>query len=42
LLASVRYVQRLDTRGGVAPAAPCTQEGQEGRSPYLAEYVFLE
>lgn len=41
LLASVRYVQRLDTRGGVAPSSPCTQEGQEGRSPYLAEYVFL-
>jgi hypothetical protein len=41
LLAPVRYVQRLDTRGGVAPSGPCTQEGQEGRSPYLAEYVFL-
>jgi len=41
LLASARYVQRLDTRGGVAPAQACTQEGQEGRSPYLATYVFL-
>jgi hypothetical protein len=41
LLSAVRYVQRLDTRGGVAPSGPCTQEGQEGRSPYLAEYVFL-
>jgi hypothetical protein len=41
LLTPVRYVQRLDTRGGVAPSGPCTQEGQEGRSPYLAEYVFL-
>jgi hypothetical protein len=42
LLASARYVQRLNTRGGVAPLQACTQEGQEGRSPYLADYVFLE
>jgi Protein of unknown function (DUF3455) len=42
LLAAVRYVQRLGTQGGLAPSAPCTQEGQEGRSPYLAEYLFLE
>jgi Protein of unknown function (DUF3455) len=42
LLASAHYVQRLNTRGGVAPVQPCTQEGQEGRSPYLADYVFLQ
>jgi len=42
LLSSVRYVQRLHTRAGMAPAQPCTEEGQEGRSPYLADYVFLE
>jgi hypothetical protein len=42
LLATVRYVQRLDTRGGLAPSGPCTQEGEEGRSPYLAQYLFLE
>ncbi|CAG4886234.1 hypothetical protein R52603_00144 [Paraburkholderia saeva] len=41
-LASVRYVQRWNTRGGAAPLQPCTQEGQEGRSPYLADYVFLD
>ncbi|SIO15609.1 DUF3455 domain-containing protein [Paraburkholderia phenazinium] len=41
LLSPVRYVQRLDTHGGVAPTGPCTQEGQEGRSPYIARYVFL-
>lgn len=41
MLADVRYVQRLETSGGVAPAAPCTKEGQEGRSPYVAKYVFL-
>jgi hypothetical protein len=42
LLSTVRYVQRLATHGGAAPAAPCTQEGQEGRSPYTAQYVFLQ
>ncbi len=42
LLATVRYVQRLETQGGLAPGGPCTQEGEEGRSPYLAEYLFLE
>lgn len=41
MLASVRYVQRLNTHGGAAPAEPCTQEGQEGRTPYRADYVFL-
>jgi hypothetical protein len=41
-LAAVRYVQRLNTHGGAAPAEPCTHEGDEGRSPYLAQYVFLE
>lgn len=42
LLSTVRYVQRLQTHGGIAPAQPCTEEGQEGRSPYLAQYIFLD
>lgn len=42
LLSGVHYVQRLQTHGGIAPAQPCTEEGQEGRSPYLAQYVFLD
>jgi hypothetical protein len=42
MLSSVRYVQRLNTHGGAAPAQPCTQEGQEGRTPYRADYVFLD
>ncbi|WP_413706022.1 DUF3455 domain-containing protein [Ralstonia sp. Ralssp110] len=42
LLSGVRYVQRLQTHGGIAPAQPCTEESQEGRSPYLAQYVFLD
>ena len=35
-------IQRLNTHGGAAPAQPCTQEGQEGRTPYRADYVFLD
>jgi hypothetical protein len=42
LLSTVRYVQRLATHGGAAPAQACVHEGEEGRSPYIAEYVFLE
>lgn len=40
MLADVRYVERLDTVGGVAPSAACTTEHQIGSSPYLARYVF--
>ncbi|TKC92716.1 DUF3455 domain-containing protein [Trinickia terrae] len=42
LLSEVHYVQRLSTHGGAAPAEACKQEGQTGRSPYIARYVFLE
>jgi hypothetical protein len=42
LLASARYVQRLNTQGGQALPQACTQEGQENRMPYRADYVFLE
>lgn len=41
-LSAVRYVQRLDTVGGVAPTEKCTTEHESGRSPYLARYVFLQ
>ena len=39
LLADVRYVQRLDTKGGVAPAGGCAAM-QEKRIPYTATYTF--
>jgi len=42
LLASARYVQRLNTQGGMALPPACTQEGLENRMPYRADYVFLE
>jgi len=39
LFAEVQYIQRLDTEGGVAPAAPCTA-GQAVGVPYKATYQF--
>jgi Protein of unknown function (DUF3455) len=41
-LSAVRYVQRLDTAGGAAPAESCTTEHAVGESPYFARYVFLK
>jgi uncharacterized protein DUF3455 len=42
LLASTQYVQRLDTIGGVAPAAGCDKEhaGAQARVDYSATYDF--
>ncbi len=42
LLSTARYVQRLNTQGGVALPQACSQEGVENRMPYRADYVFLE
>lgn len=42
MLASVRYVQRVRTVGGVKPVAPCTVEHESGSSPYLATYIFYK
>jgi Protein of unknown function (DUF3455) len=37
----VSYIQRLDTRGGAAPAGPCDPEQQPTLAvPYLAVYYF--
>lgn len=40
----VSYIQRLNTMGGVAPAAPCTAEavGQKRQVAYQADYVFYK
>jgi hypothetical protein len=41
VLTNVTFIERLDTAGGVPPAAtPGTAIGQVTRSPYTAEYVF--
>jgi hypothetical protein len=37
---SPTFIQRVNTTGGVAPAAPGTTVGQEARVPYTAEYYF--
>jgi Protein of unknown function (DUF3455) len=39
-LSVIRYVQRVHTVGGLAPTAPCSEEHENGSSPYLANYVF--
>ncbi len=36
----VTFIQRVNTTGGVAPAAPGTAVGEEARVPYTAEYFF--
>jgi hypothetical protein len=36
---AVTYVQRLATRGGLAPAGPCT-DGSQVSIPYSATYAF--
>jgi hypothetical protein len=38
--AGVSYVQRLDTRGGVAPSGPCDTANATLAVPYLAVYYF--
>ena len=36
----VTFVQRVNTTGGTAPAAPGSFAGEEARVPYTAEYYF--
>jgi hypothetical protein len=41
VLAGVDYIQRLETRGGVAPASPCDPASDATVAvPYRARYVF--
>ena len=40
IFANVRFIQRLNTVGGNAPATPGTVIGQEARIPYTADYLF--
>jgi hypothetical protein len=42
ILSSVRYVQRVNTVGGLMPPQPCATADELGSSPYLAEYVFYK
>jgi uncharacterized protein DUF3455 len=40
IFARTTYIQRVNTAGGLAPAAAPTQLGQEARVPYTTEYFF--
>ncbi len=41
-LAGVRFVQRVNTAGGVAPAGACPTIGTEQRVDYTSDYVFYK
>jgi hypothetical protein len=43
VLAHVTSIQRINTKGGKAPASGCdaAHAGQEERAPYSADYVFF-
>jgi Protein of unknown function (DUF3455) len=41
-LASVRFVQRVNTSGGAAPSGTCPTVGAEQRVDYTADYVFYK
>jgi hypothetical protein len=42
MMQGVTYIQRLNTKGGVAPSTPCTAAiaGSRQQVPYEAQYVF--
>jgi hypothetical protein len=42
VLAGVRFVQRINTVGGVAPTGACPDPGAEQRVPYTAQYVLYK
>jgi Protein of unknown function (DUF3455) len=42
VLAGARFVQRVNTSGGVAPAGVCPTVGIEQRVDYTADYVFYK
>lgn len=36
----VKYIQRVNTAGGIAPSEPGSYAGEEARVPYTTEYIF--
>jgi hypothetical protein len=42
VLAGVRFVQRLNTSGGVGPTGGCQTAGTERRVAYTADYIFYK
>lgn len=43
-MSGITYIQRVNTKGGVAPADPCNASatGAKKQVPYQAEYVFYK
>ena len=42
ILAGVRFVQRVNTSGGVGPTGACPTAGTEQRVDYTADYIFYK
>jgi len=42
LLAGARYVQRINTSGGVGPTGACIGAGTEERVDYMADYIIYK
>jgi Protein of unknown function (DUF3455) len=42
VLAGVRFVQRVNTSGGVGPTGACPTVGTEQRVDYTADYIFYK
>ena len=42
VLAGARFVQRIETVGGVGPTGACSNPGAEQRIPYTAKYVIYK
>jgi hypothetical protein len=42
VLAGVRFVQRVNTSGGVGPTGACATVGSEQRADYTADYIFYK
>jgi hypothetical protein len=42
VLAGVRFVQRVNTSGGVGPTGACPTIGAEQRVEYTADYIFYK
>jgi Protein of unknown function (DUF3455) len=42
VLAGVRFVQRVNTSGGVGPTGACPTVGTERRVEYTADYIFYK
>jgi uncharacterized protein DUF3455 len=40
VFSDVTFIQRIETKGGLAPAAPGTFDGEMALVPYSAEYLF--